>query len=239
MSTSKHSSRGGRVPFRPPYNSKRQNFSRPPQPNSWQASVLVSNKHQRVQCQLCFKFGHTALTCWTRSDSIIPSPIYANISSFQPVLHDPEPSILGTPSTVSDPLWYPNTRATHHITHDSTIFNKKQNYTGPDTVQLGNGSDMPIYNVGSTSLYNASSNHLFTLNNLLHVPFVNKNLLSVSQLLVTMVSFLSSFLIIVMSNIRLQSRLFFKEGFVIVFMFFHLYNALYVLLLMLLPIIPL
>jgi len=57
--------------------------------------------------------------------------------------------------------------------HDFTVFNKKQNYIGHDTVQLGNGSDMPIHNVGSTSLFNASSNNLFTLNNLLHVPSVN------------------------------------------------------------------
>ena len=75
---------------------------------------------------------------------------------------------------MSGPLWYPDTGGTHHITHDSTVFNKKQNYTGPDTVQLGNGSNLPIYNVGSTSLYNASSNHLFTLNNLLHVHLLTK-----------------------------------------------------------------
>jgi len=56
-STSKHSSRGGRVPFRPPYNSKRQNFSRPPQPNSWRASVPVSNKYQRVQCHCVSSLG--------------------------------------------------------------------------------------------------------------------------------------------------------------------------------------
>jgi len=28
-------------------------------------------------------------------------------------------SILGTPSTIPDSLWYPDTGATHHITNDS------------------------------------------------------------------------------------------------------------------------
>jgi len=82
---------------------------------------------------------------------------------------------------VSDPFWYPYIGATHHITNDPTVFNKKQIYNGYENVQLGNGSGMSIHSVGSTSLHNSSSNHLFTLHNLLHVPSINKNLLSVSQ----------------------------------------------------------
>jgi len=109
---------------------------------------------------LCFKFVHT--------------------SFFQPIPKDPEPSILGPPFAVSDPLWYPDTGATHHIMHNSAAFSKKQNYTCTDIVQLGNGSDMPIHNVGSASLCKISFNHFFTLNNFLHVPSVNKNILSVS-----------------------------------------------------------
>ena len=179
-SSSKSSSRGGRSSSRAPFHQKRQNYSCPPHPNSWRSTAPSSSSQPRVQCQLCFKFGHTTLTCWTRSDAISSSPIIANTSSFQQPLHDPEPSILGTPSIVSDPLWYQDTGATHHITNDHVVFNKKQIYNGSENVQLGNGSSMSIHSVGYASLRNSSSDNLFTLHNLLHVPSINKNLLSVS-----------------------------------------------------------
>jgi len=43
------------------------------------------------------------------------------------------------------------------------------------------GRNRFIHSVGSASLRNSSSNHLFTLHNLLHVPTINKNLLSMSH----------------------------------------------------------
>jgi len=139
-SSSKSSSRGGRSSSRASFHQKCQHYSRPPHPNSWRFATPSLSSQPRVQCQLCFKFGHTTLTCWTRSGVISSSPIIANTSSFQQPLHDPEPSILGTPSIVSDPLWYPDTEATHHITNDPIVFNKKQIYNGSKNVQLGNAS---------------------------------------------------------------------------------------------------
>jgi len=54
-------------------------------------------------------------------------------------------------------------------------------YSGNDTVQLGNGSGMNIQHLGSTSLCSFGSNASFRLHNLLHVPSINKNLISVSK----------------------------------------------------------
>ena len=105
-------------------------------------------------------------------------------ATFFPLSSNPdhfEPSILGTPSTVQDALWYPDTSATHHITHDPSIFSSTNTYTGNDFVQLGNGSGMPIRDFGSAFLSSPTSSHSFQLHNLLHVPYVNKNLISVSQ----------------------------------------------------------
>jgi len=78
-------------------------------------------------------------------------------------------------------LWYPDTGATHHITHDPSIFSNKTVYTGNDFIQLGNGSGMFIRDFGSTFLSTTHSSHSFKLHNLLHVPSVNKNILSVLQ----------------------------------------------------------
>ena len=88
---------------------------------------------------------------------------------------------MGTPSNIQDPLWYSDIGATHHITHDRSVFSNKNAYTGNDFVQLSNGSSMSIRDFGSTFLSITHSSHSFKLHNLLHVPSVNKNLLSVSQ----------------------------------------------------------
>jgi len=176
-----HNVRGGRGFFQSHTNTKRYQSPRGPHP-PW-TDQSSSTAPARVQCQLCFKYGHTTLTCWTRSDIKGPSQISAN-ATFFPSSSNPdhsEPSILGTPSTVQDPLWYPDTGATHHITHDPSVFSSTNTYTGNDFVQLGNGSGMPIHDFGSAFLSSSNSSHSFKLHNLLHVPSVNKNLISVSQ----------------------------------------------------------
>ena len=88
---------------------------------------------------------------------------------------------MATPSTVYDPLWYPDSGASHHLTPDLSQFSSKSTYNGEDLVQVGNGAGMRIKHVGTSSLLCHNSHSSFSLNNLLHVPGLTKNLLSVSQ----------------------------------------------------------
>ena len=77
---------------------------------------------------------------------------YINVNSFQFYSSDNdlgELSLLGTPSTLIDPLWYPDSGATHHITHDNNIFSFKTPYTSSEVVQLGNCISMNIRHIGS------------------------------------------------------------------------------------------
>ena len=68
--------------------------------------------------QICVKIGHTALRCWHRYDQSEQNSFTANMSQF-PSHPDEQSSILGAPSTVTDPLWYPDSGASHHTTNDS------------------------------------------------------------------------------------------------------------------------
>ena len=69
-------------------------------PTPWNSS--------KPQCQICHKQGHTGDTCWRRYDPPTASSFNANISqSSISVGDDSSPSILGAPSTIEDPLWYP------------------------------------------------------------------------------------------------------------------------------------
>jgi len=135
----------------------------------------------KIQCQICNKFGHTAITCWHKYESGSQTSISANHSQCLSPEHSDTSSLLGTPSIVTDPLWYLDNGASHHITNNLHNFTSKTAYTGNETVKLGNGSGMPISHVGTSSLYSPQSNMCLLLSNLLHVPNISKNLISVSK----------------------------------------------------------
>jgi len=78
-------------------------------------------------------------------------------------------------------FWYLNSGASHHITSDPSNFTSKTNYNGSKHVKLGNGSGLTITHVGSTTLSSLSNSSNFDLHNILCVPNIAKNLLSVSQ----------------------------------------------------------
>jgi hypothetical protein len=76
--------------------------------------------------------------------------------------------------------WYPDTVATHHMTNNLQNLNlSSKEYTGQDQIRIGNGTGLPILHSGFASL--SLSNRPFLLQQLLHVPTICKNLLSVHQ----------------------------------------------------------
>ena len=79
-----------------------------------------------------------------------------------------------------DDSWYSDTSATHHLTHDLGNFMIKNEYNGGDRVHVGDGTGLTISHTGHSSFYSKNSNIRFTLKNLLHVPDITKNLISVS-----------------------------------------------------------
>jgi hypothetical protein len=84
------------------------------------------------------------------------------------------------PSGGLDPNWYPDSGATHHLTPDLKNLNfRSTNYDGFDQVHMGNGKGLHIHNIGDTLL--SSSTTSFLLHNMLHVPSITKNLLSVHK----------------------------------------------------------
>ena len=119
--------------------------------SSWQ--------QQKPQFQIFKKFSHTATNCWHRFEHDFQPSISANqcqLSSSE--IHDDAPSILGTPCTLNDPLWYLDSAATHRITYDSNNFSTKGSYNGNDSVTLGEGRWMSISHIGSTTFYSPRKN---------------------------------------------------------------------------------
>jgi len=120
--------------------------------------------------------------CWHRYDRKPSSSFSANHSQFAPPLRDnDEPSILGSPPSTLESLWYPDSGASHHFTHDASTLHDKIPYTGSETVKIGYGSGLYIKHTGSADFINPTNHHIFSLNKPLHVPHIYKNLLNISQ----------------------------------------------------------
>ncbi|KAL4348174.1 hypothetical protein GQ457_17G009980 [Hibiscus cannabinus] len=83
-------------------------------------------------------------------------------------------------SATRDNSWYPDSGATHHITHACENLQSGGVYTGKNRLHMGNGAGVHISHIGQGSLYTCSKP--LHLQNLLYVPSIQKNLLSVSQL---------------------------------------------------------
>lgn len=79
----------------------------------------------------------------------------------------------------TDPYWYPDTDATHHMISDacSMIFAIGNGQHGH--VVVGNGDVLPITHIGNISF--ESRSYIFRLSQVLYVPTIRKNLLSIAK----------------------------------------------------------
>ncbi|KAL4586285.1 hypothetical protein LXL04_010921 [Taraxacum kok-saghyz] len=85
-----------------------------------------------------------------------------------------------TTSSPASPSWLFDTGASNHITSDRRNLHSVSEYGGPDEVVLGDGSGLPISNIGTT--YINTPHKQLLLSNVLHVPRLRRNLVSVGHL---------------------------------------------------------
>jgi hypothetical protein len=122
----------------------------------------------RPTCQVCGKMGHSALTCYNRFNQAYQAP-GPSLTTYHAMATSPHTWDLN---------WYPDTGASHHVTSDQNQLNfQSEEYDGPDQIQVGNGTRLAIKNIGTSIL----SPPNFILRNVLHVPKITKNLLSVQK----------------------------------------------------------
>ena len=95
------SNRGGRSSFNPNRGRGRGRNNSSYNPN-------------RPVCQVCHKPGHTALQCYHRFDN-----------SYTVESNPPMQALLATPQQTPDYNWYPDSGATHHVTHDLANLDRK------------------------------------------------------------------------------------------------------------------
>ncbi|KAL4379783.1 hypothetical protein GQ457_02G018970 [Hibiscus cannabinus] len=169
------------------------------------------NGRMRLQCQLCGKLGHLVDHCWHQFDeSFVPvivrnkDPVKNETNSVNLCALDAGPtgcvcSCVGSSNqevvvgshTSSQPQanlavaakgqWFVDSGASHHVSPDSSKLVDSADYAGPGNLTVGNGMHLGISRITlHPSLI--SSSHTLYLNNVLHVPSITKNLVSVSKL---------------------------------------------------------
>ena len=140
------------------------------------------------KCQICGVQGHSARRC----------PHYSSASTMQyrPGAPQMQTSQWHAPPPMPPPQWNPQAHytaaspsdmsmlpwlgASHHIASDLSNMSLHTPYEGGDNVMIGNGTGLPITHTGSTKL--PSSSRSLVLNNVLCVPSMKKNLISVNKL---------------------------------------------------------
>ena len=140
----------------------------------------------KLSCQIYGKQGHSALKCYHLFD-ISFSGNSSHSSGSHPLSFEPPtqsqtylttPQFVKTEYNESDDAWYLDSGATHHTTSNFAALDIKTEYSGFGKLLVGNGSALPISHIGHSSLSYSRPLHL---RNILLVPAIKKNLISISQ----------------------------------------------------------
>ncbi|KAJ0701721.1 putative RNA-directed DNA polymerase [Helianthus annuus] len=119
-------------------------------------------------CQLCRKEGHYASACPTLSSYAQKVTLDANLAH----------AFNAQCSLASEtPDWTADSGATTHMLTNNHGLKDSKPHTGNMSVIFGNGQTLPVTHIGNTTLNNSLS-----LKNVIVVPNLTKNLLSISRL---------------------------------------------------------
>jgi hypothetical protein len=162
--------RGGRSPS---FNNQNFNPSLAASQPQQQPQFAPQVKSERPTCQICWKQGHYAIDCYHRMD-------FAYQGKNAPTKLAAMASASNIQHTQNAETWLTDSGATDHITASSNNLSPQAPYQGQEQVSVGNGQNLPIQNIGNSQLH--TKFHKFQLRNVLHVPRIASNLLSVHKL---------------------------------------------------------
>lgn len=115
----------------------------------------------KVVCQICGKTNHTAAVCWSRYEySEQVEEVFAAMNL----------------NSQNDKDFYADSGATTHMTNNPSMLDFVSPYNGNDMIYVGNGQPLSITHIG------IKQHGSLPLNNILVVPQLKKNLMSVAQL---------------------------------------------------------
>ena len=133
---------------------------------------------QGNHCYICGKSGHYANNCYYRTDRNVNN--YASTSNTQ----DDERLLMMnfvTDDTKRDTNWYIDSGCSNHMSCNGKLFENMQSPNMCGYVQTGDDNKHVIEHIGNVPLQNAYGTRN-CLSDVLHVPTITKNLISVGQM---------------------------------------------------------
>ena len=105
---------------------------------------------------------------------------FAQVQEELPIEKAPSEAMLTCTEGKNKDSWNPDSGASNHVTNDYNNITFGTDFHGNQKVHIGNGTGLSIKHLENTyiSSFIPSTNLLLT--NMLHVPLITKNLLSVS-----------------------------------------------------------
>jgi histone deacetylase 1/2 len=175
------SRRGGKSQYRPTPSAPGGGKPSAPSPPSTggRARACCPSSGTKLPCQLCGLDGHLASRCHRRFKLDFLGIGNNGKGNECQVSMATTPGY--TPSYPVDVPWYMDSGATDHLTSEMNKLNARESYQGTDKVHTANGAGMHISHIGQDSVPTHTSKQL-RLSNILHVPSVTRDLLSVHRL---------------------------------------------------------
>lgn len=160
---------------------------RPPYARSGSSGILPTptgrtSKHPPRaflgKCQWCREQGHVVTQCpvFTKKFPNVTPPTPPPFSNNK---HHPQANMANVSSSTPT-SWLLDSGASHHVTTDLNNLALHSPYDGTEELIIGDGTGLKITHIGSLSFPYLSSN--IKLNNVLHVPSISRNIISISQL---------------------------------------------------------
>ena len=114
--------------------------------------------NSKLLCQICGKFGHSAIKCYIGSISIVI--INLSLQKAQSILvmllvisqFQSSQAYIASPKDVDDASWFLDSGATHHVTTHGDSLTSKTEYSGSGKLMLGDGTELPISHIGKIDL---------------------------------------------------------------------------------------
>ena len=137
-----------------------------------------SNNRSQNNCYICGKFGHYAHQCYYRNNNKLQSSNFASTSNEDGNVFVMNHMIRSDKSNSND--WYVDSRCSNHMSYNKDWFS---NLIVPNTsghVQTGDDTSHSIKHIGDVKFQ--TTNGTDCLSEVLHVPTITKNLISVGQI---------------------------------------------------------
>ena len=145
---------------------------------NWRGSNFKGGRERgrsKSICQVCNKIRHIAMNCFYRYDKSYTCSNH-NVENNKRENHS---AFIASPYHNQGYEWYFDSGASNHVTHQNEkLQDLNENNGTTSSLLVGNGERLKILASGTTTLNNLN------LHNVLYIPKIIKNLLSVSKLIV-------------------------------------------------------